>query len=651
MKKAICLLMSLLLLLSLAAGSAEEAGLPEAEENTEAAETGEPVGFDHLYVGNPTPMRGEFFTGMWGNATSDSDVRDLLHGYNLVVWDGNEAMFTADTSVVTDVTATANEAGDHSYVITLANDLYYSDGTKITAWDYAFSYLFSIAPELEDIGAVPMRREHLLGYQAYVEKTSRVLSGVRVPSDNTIIVTLNGKYLPFFYELALLQCNPYPISVIAPGVTVKDDGDGVYLDGEFTAELLRKTILDPETGYQSHPAVVCGPYTLTSWDGVKAEFAINPYYKGNRYGEKPTIPRLTYTLAENDTMLEKLENGEFNLLDKVTRADSIQGGIAMTGDAFRMTTYPRVGVSYFSFACEKPTVSSVAVRQAFAWCLDRDALTAAYTGNFGQRVDGYYGIGQWMYGLVTGAIDPPVDLPEEGNAAAAQAYEAELEKWKELNLDNLTQYTLDLEKAKALLDEDGWTLNAEGLREKDGVVLDLHLSYPQGNNINEALETLLIPNLKEVGIRLTMEAVPMGELLSRWYKQEERDEDIVYLASNFDLVFDPSVNFANDVEGKRNWDYTNDDDEQLYEWTLAMRKTEPGDVLDYMKRWISFQERFNETLPMLPVYSNMYFDFYVMPLQNFRIAESATWGVAIVGAYMSDEEPAQAENEEPVFQD
>ena len=29
-----------------------------------------------LVVGNPTPMRGEFFTDMWGNATSDIDVRD-----------------------------------------------------------------------------------------------------------------------------------------------------------------------------------------------------------------------------------------------------------------------------------------------------------------------------------------------------------------------------------------------------------------------------------------------------------------------------------------------------------------------------------------------------------------------------------------------
>ena len=56
-----------------------------------------------LVVGNPTPMRGEFFTDMWGNATSDIDVRDLLHGYNLIMWDEGSSMFTVDPSVVSHV--------------------------------------------------------------------------------------------------------------------------------------------------------------------------------------------------------------------------------------------------------------------------------------------------------------------------------------------------------------------------------------------------------------------------------------------------------------------------------------------------------------------------------------------------------------------
>ena len=89
MKRIIAWLLVLLLLFTAAA----------AEEKTEEASA------DRLTVGNPTPMRGEFFTSLWGNSTSDNDVRDLLHGYNLVVWDGDLGAFKTDPTVVSKITS------------------------------------------------------------------------------------------------------------------------------------------------------------------------------------------------------------------------------------------------------------------------------------------------------------------------------------------------------------------------------------------------------------------------------------------------------------------------------------------------------------------------------------------------------------------
>lgn len=609
---------------------------------------------DRLTVGNTTAMRGEFFTSLWGNATSDIDVRDLLHGYNLVMWDGENGMFREDPSVVKNIVVTDNEAGDRSFTLLLQDDLRYSNGIAINAWDYAFSYLFSISAEVAEIGGTPRRMEQFLGYEAYASGQAKVLEGVHVADDDMIVITISHEYLPFFYEMGLLSCNPYPISVIAPGVTVRDDGDGVYLANEdetvqepvFAAELLKETVLDPETGYMSHPSVVSGPYTLTSWDGEVAEFAINPYYKGNAAGEKPAIPTLIYTMSQNETEMEDLISGKFGLLNKVTRTDVITSGIAQVGDEqqnIKMSNYPRCGLSYISFACEKATVSSETVRQAIVRCLDREQLTADYTGNYGTIVNGYYGLGQWMYGVVAGTTAPPVTPPEDENDLKAQEeYLEKLAAFEALNLDNLTEYTLDIETAASLLEQDGWILNDEGLREKDGVVLDLKLIYPEGNQIAEYLEKHFKANLEQVGIRLTMEALPMGELLSHWYRQTERDEDMIYLASNFDLLFDPSVYFNDEGE----WAYTSLADEKLYEEAISMRKTEPSDVLTYIQHWIAFQERFNQTLPMIPLYSNIYFDFYTGYLQNYRISQNATWGEAIVGAYLSAEEPAEEVEEE-----
>lgn len=655
MKKTGALLLALLLLLTqLFAAAAEDV------KETEA------IVYDHLTVGNPTRMKGDFFTGLWGNATSDLDVRDLLHGYNLVMWNGEQGMFAFNPTVVSDVIVMDNETGDRSYALTLFDDLYYSDGTKITARDYAFSILLQISPEIAALGGVPVRMDYLMGYEAYAQGTAAALAGVRVMGDDALLFTVRHEYLPFFYELGLLMCNPYPIHVIAPGVAVMDDGDGVYLANRdqrvqapiFTAELLRETVLNDQTGYRSHPSVVSGPYTLTAFDGTTAEFAMNPYYKGNAAGVKPTIPNLTYTLADNETMVEKLQNGEFGLLNKVMKVDSIQQGMALVQEEpILMSNYPRVGLSYISFACERPTVAGEAVRQAIAWCMDREQVMQEYTGNFGLRVDGYFGIGQWMYGLAMGTTEPPIDPPEDENdREALTAYEEALAAYQALSLENLTAYTADIERAIRLLEEDGWKLNEQGIREKEidgqAVTLDLKMIYPAGNAIKDAFEAHFIPNLEAAGIRLTMEPVEMTELLGRYYKQgETRDMDMIYLASNFELVFDPAVQFIVDESGAPNWSYTNHQDEELYRLALSMRETEPGDVLTYMQKWIAFQERFNQSLPMLPIYSNIYFDFYTNTLHDYAISANATWGEAIVPSYLAEYVEGAPEGEEGLESD
>ena len=605
--------------------------------------------YDHATVGNPTHLDGNFFTNLWGNATSDIDVRNLLHGYNLIRWDGDNGLFTVDPSVVTGILVQDNADGDRTYTLTLSDDLRYSDGSVITAWDYAFSFLLTMSREVQEAGAIPMQRDFLVGSENYTYGAQDLLAGVRVPADDTIAITLSGEYLPFFYEMGLLSCNPYPISVIAPGVTVYDDGDGVYLENSagrggvpvYSAALLNQTLNDPVTGYRAHPSVVSGPYTLVSFDGPTAEFARNPYFHGTAYGEMPLIETLTYTLVNNDTMIDMLRNGEVDLLNKVTNAQSINEGISLVAEgATRMSNYPRVGMSYVVYAWEKPTVSSRNVRQAIAYCMDRDAVVADYTGNFGIRVDGYYGIGQWMYGLVNGTIAPPVDPPEnEFDAEAMEEYEKELEAWEELSLDNLTDYELDTEKAAQLLDADGWTLNADGLREKwingERVVLDLTMLVVEGNRIIRAFEDYLIPNLEEVGIRLSIKEAPMSEISRNVYKVEDRDADLIYFASNFDIIFDPSVFFVVGEAGE-NWSFTNLTDREVYDLAVDMRQTEPGEVLEYMQKWVAFQERFNEVLPMIPIYSNVYFDFYTDLLQDYVITERTTWGEAIIGSVKAE---------------
>lgn len=616
---------------------------------------------NHLTVGTTTALSGNFFTDMWGSNTADMDVRALIHGCNMVEWSYAMGAFRLNSAVVREVT-TADDNGNRVYTITLNDGLRYSDGSKITAWDYAFSILLSAAPEMKAIGAATTGADYILGINDYKnyeydagDPQPNVLSGVRVLSSNKLAITVRKAYLPFFYEMALLNYVPYPISEIAPGCKLADDGEGVYICNSaknaeeplFTAELLQETILNPETGYMSHPTVVSGPYRLVSFDGETAEFEKNKYFNGNSDGSKPAIAALTYKTVRNEDMIAALENGEVDLLNKVTNAQAVADGSALTnGDHFVMSDYARSGFSFISFSCERPTVGEQAVRQAIAMCLNKDALVEGYVGENGTRVDGYYGEGQWMVQLLEGKIEAPIVKPDAETATEEEkaAYEAEKAEWDALEM-NLPTYALDVNAAAAKLDEAGWNLNRNGeafdpanddvrCKEIDGelVALDLMMIYPEGNAIGDYLQANFVDNLAQAGVKLTVEAVPMTELLEIYYRQQERGCDMIYLATNFNAVFDPSTTFDPDdaYQGVNN--RTGIADQQLYELAVAMRKTEPGDLLGYCRNWLAFQQRWAEVLPAIPVYSNTYYDFYTASLKDYNISANTSWAQAIVSA-------------------
>ena len=665
MKKTVLYLLVLALLACCFCVSAEEAETPTAPA----------YDLDHLVVGNTTALSGHFMTQLFGNNTSDADAAMLLNGYNLIRWNYGLGNFETDPSVVEGLSVVVNTGdgaegqmspeeveGSCTYVLRLSEDMRYSDGTPITAADYAFSILLNSSPEARAIGGNANGYDAMLGISQYQSGERQEISGLRIRDTYVLSLTVSKDYRPFFYELGLLRCYPLPIHVIAPGCTVKDDGNGAYIDGPFTAELLEETLLDPAMGYVSHPSVVSGPYRLLSYDPAAyvAEFEINDEYKGNYEGATPSIRRLTLKPAVNAAMIGELASGDFGLLDKCLDAQAIREGLSLIGSgSYSMSAFPRSGMSFLSFNCEKEIDGRTAVRQAVACCLDKDETVSLYTGNTGIRVDGYYGIAQWMYQVVSGAANPPVaELADNASEAETAAYEAELDKWDELSLDSVKVYPFDPEEAVRLLEADGWTLNRDGdpfvpgtddvrCRMENGNLqaLNLTLIYPEGNRIGEILEQTFLPGLQQAGIGMTIQPVAWQQLLRQYYRQEERTCDMIYLASNFNEVFNPWPVFdpADADVGAAN--YSGIKDEALAEAAMDLSRTEPGDNYGYVVNWITMQERFAEALPMIPVYSNVYYDFFTSQLQNFIVQQNITWSEAIVAAYMAEPQEPGADSD------
>ena len=239
--------------------------------------------------------------------------------------------------------------------------------------------------------------------------------------------------------------------------------------------------------------------------------------------------------------------------------------------------------------------------------------------------------------------------------------EEETAKWEALSLDNLVQYHVDIDKANELLDSAGWTLNRNGETYRKGVddvrckkvdgeltALDLTMMYPAGNHIVDTMQENFIDHLNKCGILLTLVPADMQDLFHSYYRETERTTDMIYLATNFHVIVDPSITYSCDPTADHLiWNNTYSDDEELYEDAVDMRKTEPGAVYEYVTKWIKFQERYNEVLPCIPIYSNIYFDFFTGMLQNYHITAHVTWTQAILESYFG--EPAEQEAGEDDF--
>ena len=678
LRSIIALMLALLLAVPAFGAGADEAGNSELEPMLELVLGDRPVKTEptHITVGNTTKVSGSFFTAQFGNNTSDLDVRNMLHGYDPVYWSTQEA-FEPDPMVVESLDVTQS-GGNTVYTVHLYDDLTYNDGqTPVTAEDYVFSFLMLCSDEFSGLGAKPGEWGHLVGYEEYVSGQSDRLAGLHLIDDYTFSVTVKQPYEPFFYELTYISVYPYPIGVIAPGCKVADSREGAYItniddtvaEPLYTTELLVSTILGDD-GYLHKPYLTCGPYRLVSYDmatGV-VEFEINEFYKGNWDGVTPYIDTVTLVEAKIDTMIDDLASGKIGLLNKCVDGKVINDGNAICSDGmFQRSNYPRLGYGFLAVACEQGPQQFQAVRQAIACCLDTDTFVQQFLQGYGLTVDGYYGIGQWMYYAANG-LNIPKDLEPDVQAL-----------WEAVTLENLDHYTYDTERALQLLIDDGWVLNEKGeefnpdtddIRYKkldDGSLMRLSFNFAQcaDNDGAQRVVDMLTMAFADINAELVVNVVPFTALLADYYREDGRAFDLNFMATNFVSVFDPYLHFVKDDRFEGSMNTSGIDDAELLKLAWDMHETEPFNELEFLQEWQLFQERFNEILPTIPIYSNIYFDFYTYALRNYNPGSEYDWPVALLYSWidetplneetdvfgMDEFEDEESENEEVIFID
>lgn len=638
MKKNLTKLFALLLVLAMITvmfagckGNDEPTDPSNSDASTEPSSEATEKHENKVIYGSDTELSGDLGNAWWTNNATDKLIRDLINDYDVIVFDQFGQMKVNET--VSDGVQTAeNEDGTATYTVKIKQGLTYSDGTPITAADYVAYMLVQFSPATLEAGAT-VSSDTVVGGTEYQNGESKVLAGLRLLDEYTYSISITPDYANYYYGLTYASLSPLYLPLYSSAaLTVKDDGEGAYLDG---GELKADEINASRYVYENR--VTAGPYVIKSIDtgALTATLEINPNYAGNFEGQKPSIQTIVVVKSEDDSKMDAFTTGEITFLSQLSEGDQIKTALEFVDSGkYNYCHYTRNGYGKIQFQCDGGPTQFQAVRQAVAYLLDREEFTNTFTGGYGSVVHGPYSTAQWMY-----------------------------EDSEELFNEKLNSYAYDPEKAVEVLKADGWTLNADGtpysgtgvrykevtaeqagdyalnVKLADGrILMPLHIMWASsdGNPVSTLLATMLANGKQtaDAGMVIEQNVMAFSELLNWVYRDTTVGDQygvftygMFNLATGFAEVYDYAYNFASDPESKYvkmgyNQNYIFD--KELDDLSMDMvYKAAPGDdaaFLDYFQKFII---RWNELLPEIPLYCNDYHTFFPSWLKNYN--ESSLW--------------------------
>lgn len=273
-----------------------------------------------------------------------------------------------------------------------------------------------------------------------------LIQNVQIINDSSLQITLSKPYAPTLSELSLIR----PYRFIAPSM-IPDD--------------LNLVIHNPKE------PIGTGPYRLTKTELGKGDtFEKNPYY-----WDKERYQGIYFDTIQTKIIIEP--NAKLIAL-KTAQADMIYGSDEIPIEIFKKISQTKEFATYLSPPIATTTLvlnpkneilSSLTMRQALAYGIDKQTLIQAVYGEFQQSAD-YLFAPNIPYCDVRADFNPLAFSPQ---------------------------------KAKKLIESLGYTLQS-GFYNKNGKTITLELIYIGNNPAQKAMAEILQQQLKNIGIFLKL---------------------------------------------------------------------------------------------------------------------------------------------------
>ncbi len=406
-------------------------------------------GDNAVILGSNSPLSGAFRNAAFGKSSAgaaDLAVQTLTSGYSTVVTDEKGEYQWADEQILRRREERLNPDGTKTFVVQIAPDLTFSDGSPVRAENYLVELLVGSTKVMREAGGGDAAGLALVGYESFNDYEGEgapvPFAGVRLVDEYTFFVTVKPEYAGYYYALRYGAFSPVPVSLYGGRYALKDDGAGAYLEKGFYEKreesgakryVMADTITQNLSKLSAREFPYSGPYFIENYDGG-ARVALlkrNPYYKGDHRG-KPTIERISYVRIVGETQLDQLRQGRVDVLASVTGGAETRAALSLVDNTrFKETHYDRAGYGKLAFRCDFGPTQFAEVRRAVMHTIDRDEFAQTFTGGYGTVVHAPY-------------------------HAGSEAYHAVKEKLK------LNKYPYSVQRAKKELVAGGWIYNEKG---------------------------------------------------------------------------------------------------------------------------------------------------------------------------------------------
>jgi peptide/nickel transport system substrate-binding protein len=274
---------------------------------------------------------------------------------------------------------------------------------------------------------------------------------------NVAIIHMKRLYAPFLQQLWSVNGNA---PILPEHILAKYNDD----KGSFNT-----------APYNSMP-VGSGPFKVTSWNrGQEVRMVANPdFYLG-----KPKLNTVVYKiLADENTEETELQTHELDMLAvgsalkwpqyAALAADPKNGLVAIRVDSYAF--------SHIDFNLAHPIVSDRSVRLALAYATNRAEI---------------------------------IEKIAHGSAIPAETDQSPKLSWG--FTDDIQHHAFNPDKAKQILEADGWKVGPDGIRVKNGQRLEFTLSTQNESNYGKSVQTVLQRQWHDVGVQADVKNYPSSE--------------------------------------------------------------------------------------------------------------------------------------------